>query len=133
MDMKCKTILWRLVWFSTYVLIGAVIFMHLENNDDNNLSGIASENSLTDQLMRALNISRENITAVIKDYCQGFCACREKKKSWSFLNSIDFVLQLLTTIGKIVFVCKEGKMASNSIFLIQGPVEQSRSTESWEF
>ena len=98
--MQCRSILWRLVLFLTYVLLGALVFMHIENNEANNLAEKTLENLLIDRLNKAFNISAENITAELKDFLWN-CTRKENQKAWSFLNSIDFVLQLLTTIGKI--------------------------------
>ena len=52
------------------------------------------------QWVKKYNLSRENITELLQDYDN----MRENraKPAWSFLNSVYFVLQLVTTIGKIV-------------------------------
>ena len=92
-----KKLLVRLISFSIYVLIGGVVFMQIEKEEDQN----AAEQTLDDFLlkwMKTCNISRENVTNMLQD----FQSLKENghKPSWSFTNSVYFVLQLLTTIGK---------------------------------
>lgn len=96
--MQCRSILWRLVSFLTYVLLGGLVFRHVENNEANDPAEKNLENLLIDRLNKAFNISTENITSELKDFLRN-CACNKHQKEWSFLESIDFVLQLLTTIG----------------------------------
>lgn len=105
--MQCRSILWRLVSFLTYVLLGGLVFRHFENNEANDPPEKNLENLLIDRLNKAFNISTENITAELKDFLRN-CTCKKHQKEWSFLESIDFVLQLLTTIGKIMIRCVVG-------------------------
>lgn len=44
------------------------------------------------------NLSQENITNLLKDYDD--TRENEAKPTWTFLNSVFYVLQLVTTIGK---------------------------------
>ena len=48
------------------------------------------------------NLSKENISKMLQDYDK----IKENgaKPAWSFFNSVYFVLQLVTTIGKICFL-----------------------------
>ena len=58
-----KTLLVRLIGFSIYVLIGGVVFMQIEKEEDQN----AAEQTLDDFLlkwMKTCNISRENVTNI---------------------------------------------------------------------
>lgn len=92
-----RKLLLRLIGFSIYVLIGGAVFMQIEKEEDQN----AAEQTLDDVLlkwMKICNISRENVTNMLHD----FRSLKENgyKPSWSFINSVYFVLQLLTTIGK---------------------------------
>ena len=92
-----KKLLLRLIGFSIYALIGGAVFMQIEKEEDQN----AAEQTLDDLLlkwMKTYNISRENVTNMLQD----FQSLKENgyKPSWSFTNSVYFVLQLLTTIGK---------------------------------
>lgn len=72
--------------------------MQIEKDKDDNTAKLTFEDFLG-QWTKTYNISRENITKLLQDYDR---SRREDapKPAWSFLNSIYFVLQLLTTIGK---------------------------------
>ena len=95
-----KTFLLRLVKFLVYVLIGAAIFMLIESDEDKNSSTRTVED-LQGQWITRYNLSRENITKMLQDYDR----MKEigAKPRWNFLNSVYFVLQLVTTIGKSIF------------------------------
>ena len=91
-----KKLLLRLTGFSIYVLIGGVVFMQIEKEEDQNAAEQTDDFLL--KWMKTYNISRENVTNMLQD----FRSLKENgyKPSWSFINSVYFVLQLLTTIGK---------------------------------
>ena len=54
------------------------------------------------QWIKKYNLSRENISKMLQDYDK--IGESEAKPPWSFLNSVYFVLQLVTTIGKILYL-----------------------------
>ena len=70
--------------------------MQIEKGEDDNIAKLTFEDSLG-QWIKTYNISRENITKLLQDYDRS--KEHPPKPGWSFLNSIYFVLQLLTTIG----------------------------------
>ena len=87
----------RVVGLLVYVLIGGAIFMQIEKETGRN----SKSQTLEDFLRRwsnTYNLSQENITNLLKDYDD----TRENgaKPTWTFLNSVFYVLQLVTTIGK---------------------------------
>ena len=71
--------------------------MLIESNEDKNSSTRTFED-LQSQWITRYNLSRENITKILQDYDR----IKEigAKLTWNFLNSVYFVLQLVTTIGK---------------------------------
>lgn len=86
----------RVVGLLVYVLIGGAIFMQIEKETGRN----SKSQTLEDFLRRwsnTYNLSQENITNLLKDYDD----TRENgaKPTWTFLNSVFYVLQLVTTIG----------------------------------
>lgn len=86
----------RVVGLLVYVLIGGAIFMQIEKETGRN----SKSQTLEDFLRRwsnTYNLSQENITNLLKDYDDA----RENgaKPTWTFLNSVFYVLQLVTTIG----------------------------------
>lgn len=86
----------RVVGLFVYVLIGGAIFMQIEKETGRN----SKSQTLEDFLRRwsnTYNLSQENITNLLKDYDD----TRENgaKPTWTFLNSVFYVLQLVTTIG----------------------------------
>lgn len=86
----------RVVGLFFYVLIGGAIFMQIEKETGRN----SKSQTLEDFLRRwsnTYNLSQENITNLLKDYDD----TRENgaKPTWTFLNSVFYVLQLVTTIG----------------------------------
>ena len=99
MATNSKTLLKRLVGFLAYILIGAAILMQIEKDKDKGTSMHTFE-ELKSQWIKKYNLTREIITELLEDYDR----VRENraKPSWSFLNSVYFVLQLVTTIGKVV-------------------------------
>lgn len=97
MEAPLKKSILRLIGFSIYVLIGGAVFMQIEKGEDQS----AAEQTLNDFLlkwMKTYNISRENVRNILRD----FQSLKENgyKPSWSFITSVYFVLQLITTIGK---------------------------------
>ena len=72
--------------------------MQIEKDKDENVAKLTFEDSLH-QWIKTYNMSRENITALLQDYDS--VRERRRKPTWSFINSIYFVLQLVTTIGKV--------------------------------
>lgn len=71
--------------------------MHIEKESGKN----AATNSLEElerHWIKAYNLSRENISKMLQDYDK--VSENRAKPIWSFLNSVYFVLQLVTTIGK---------------------------------
>ena len=103
MDKHCKTILWRLFHFSIYVVIGGVAFMQIEKLEDDNSTEMATFEDSLGQWVKNYNISRENITALVQEYERA--KGNGQKATWNFINSIHFVLQLITTIGKMLHSC----------------------------
>lgn len=99
MAVAYKTPLLRLVGFSVYVLIGGAVFMQIEKDKDDNVAKLTFEESLR-RWIKTYNMSRENITKLLQHYDKA----KEYggKPTWSFINSVCFVIQLVTTIGKIV-------------------------------
>lgn len=95
-----KTCLFRVVGFLVYIIIGGAIFMQIEKDNDKDAATHSLE-ELERQWIKKYNLSRENISKLLQDYDK----MRENgaKPAWSFLNSVYFVLQLVTTIGKICF------------------------------
>ena len=71
--------------------------MQIEKGKDDTTVKLTFEDSLG-QWIETYNISRENITKLLQDYDRS--KEHPPKPAWNFLNSIYFVLQLLTTIGK---------------------------------
>lgn len=94
-----KTLLTRLIGFLVYILIGGAIFMEIEKDNDKDAATHTFED-LRSQWIKKYNLSKENITKLLQDYDD----MREngERPTWSFLNSVYFVLQLVTTIGKLV-------------------------------
>ena len=89
-----KTCLFRVVGFLVFILIGAAIFTQIEKGKDKDA---ATFEDLQRQWTKEYNLSRASITKLLQDYDN----MRENgaKPAWSFLNSVYFVLQLVTTIG----------------------------------
>ena len=99
-----RTLLTRLVGFVVYILIGGAIFMEIERDNDKRATTHAFED-LRGKWIQKYNLSKEVITELLQDYNE--MRKNETKPTWSFLNSVYFVLQLVTTIGKLInFFCK---------------------------
>lgn len=74
--------------------------MQIEKHEDDNSTEMATFEESLGQYIENYNRSRENITALLQEY---ECAKGNGQKStWNFINSIHFVLQLITTIGKML-------------------------------
>ena len=75
--------------------------MQIEKDSDKDAATHSLE-ELERQWIKTYNLSRENISKMLQD----FDKIRENgaKPAWSFLNSVYFVLQLVTTIGKILCI-----------------------------
>ena len=93
-----KTCLFRVVGFLVFILIGGAIFMQIEKDKNSSSAKQYTLEDLQRHWIKKYNLSRENITTLIQDYEN--TRESEAKQAWSFLNSVYFVLQLLTTIGK---------------------------------
>ena len=100
MEASNKKSLLRLLGFSIYVLIGGAVFMQIEKGKDENAAKLTFDDKVR-KWMKIYNMSEENITQLLHDY-QRRERENEQKPTWSFINSIYFVLQLVTTIGKIL-------------------------------
>ena len=85
--------------FLVYILIGGAIFMQIEKDSDTD-DVTHSLEELERQWIKKYNLSEENISKLLQDYDK----IRENgaNPEWSFLNSVYFVLQLVTTIGNIL-------------------------------
>lgn len=105
-----RTLLTRLIGFVVYVLIGGAIFMKIEKDNDKHATTHTSEN-LRSKWIQKYNLSTEIINEVLQDYDE--MRKNGAKPSWSFLNSVYFVLQLVTTIGKLIifhFECNNSNL-----------------------
>lgn len=108
-----KTCLFRVVGFLVFILIGGAIFMQIENDKKNSAAKKYTFQDLQRHWLKNYNLSRENITTMLQDYEN--TRESEARQEWSFLNSVYFVLQLLTTIGKkivLIFVLNDGLLSS---------------------
>ena len=96
-----KTCLFRMVGFLVYILIGGAIFMQIEKRDSDTDAATHSLEELERQWIKKYNLSEENISKLLQDYDK--IRENEANPAWSFLNSVYFVLQLVTTIGNILY------------------------------
>ena len=94
-----KTCLFRMVCFSVYILIGGAVFMQIEKDSDTD-AATHSREELKRQWIKEYNLSEENISKLLQDYDK--IRENEANPAWSFLNSVYFVLQLVTTIGNML-------------------------------
>ena len=99
MEASYKKSLSRLLGFSIYVLIGGAVFMQIEKEKDDNAAKLTFKDYVR-RWIKIYNMSEENITQLLHDY-QRSARESDRKPTWSFINSIYFVLQLVTTIGKL--------------------------------
>ena len=93
-----KTCLYRMAGFLVYIIIGGAIFMQIEKETDTDAATHRLE-ELERQWIKKYNLSKENISKMLQDYDE--IRDNGAKPAWSFFNSVYFVLQLVTTIGKI--------------------------------
>ena len=91
-----------MIGFLVYVLIGGAIFMQIEKDSDTN-AAMHSLEELERQWIKRYNLSEENIRKLLRDYDK--IRENEANPAWSFLDSVYFVLQLVTTIGNILCFC----------------------------
>ena len=94
-----RTLLTRLIGFVVYILIGGAIFMAIEKDNDKHATTHTFED-LRSKWIQKYNLSKEIITEVLQDYDD--MRKNGAKPTWSFLESVYFVLQLVTTIGKLI-------------------------------
>lgn len=73
--------------------------MQIEKDGDTD-TATHSREELERQWIKEYNLSEENISKLLQDYDN--IRENEENPAWSFLNSVYFVLQLVTTIGNIV-------------------------------
>ena len=73
--------------------------MGIEKDNDKHATTHTSED-LRSKWVQKYNLSKDIITELLKD-CDEM-RTNGAKPSWSFLNSVYFVLQLVTTIGKLL-------------------------------
>lgn len=102
-----KTLLIRLIGFVVYILIGGAIFMEIEKDNDKDATTNTFED-LRSKWIQKYNLSREIITELLQDYDE--MRKNGANPTWNFLNSVYFVLQLVTTIGKLIifyFACDD--------------------------
>ena len=71
--------------------------MEIEKDNDKRATAHTFED-LRSKWMQKYNLSKEIITELFQDYDE--MRKNGAKPTWSFLNSVYFVLQLVTTIGK---------------------------------
>ncbi|XP_022782584.1 potassium channel subfamily K member 3-like [Stylophora pistillata] len=93
---SCTRCTFRVVGLLVYVFAGGAIFMQIEKKKGRNSTTQTLEDFLS-QWSKMYNLSRENISNLLKDYDE--TKDNEAKPTWTFLNSVFFVLQLVTTIG----------------------------------
>ena len=74
--------------------------MQIEQDSDTDAAAHSLE-ELKRQWIKKYNLSEENISKLL----QGYDKIRENgaNPAWSFFNSVYFVLQLVTTIGNILY------------------------------
>ena len=70
--------------------------MQIEQDKDEDVATHTFE-ELRRQWIKKYNLSQENITKLLQDYDN--MKQNGAKPTWSYLNSVYFVLQLVTTIG----------------------------------
>ena len=73
--------------------------MEIEKDNDKHATAHTFED-LRSKWMQKYNLSKEIITELFQDYDE--MRKNGAKPTWSFLNSVYFVLQLVTTIGKLI-------------------------------
>ena len=73
--------------------------MEIEMDNDKHATTHTFED-LQSKWIQKYNLSKDIITKVLQDYDE--MRKNGAKPSWSFLNSVYFVLQLVTTIGKLI-------------------------------
>ena len=73
--------------------------MEIEKDSDKHATTHTFEN-LRSKWIQKYNLSKEIITELLQDYNE--MRKNGAKPTWSFLNSVYFVLQLVTTIGKLI-------------------------------
>ena len=94
-----KTLATRLIGFLVYILIGGAIFMEIEKENDKDATTQTFED-LRSKWIQKYNLSKEIITELLQDFDD--MGENRAKPTWSFLSSVYFVLQLVTTIGKLL-------------------------------
>ena len=72
--------------------------MEIEKDNDKHATTHTFE-ELRSKWIQKNNLSKEIITELLQDYNE--MRKNGAKPTWSFLNSVYFVLQLVTTIGKL--------------------------------
>ena len=73
--------------------------MEIEKDNDKQATMHTFED-LQSKWIQKYNLSMDVITEVLQDYDE--MRKNGAKPTWSFLNSVYFVLQLVTTIGKLI-------------------------------
>ena len=73
--------------------------MEIEKDNDKQASTHTFED-LQSKWIQKYNLSKKIITELLQDYNE--MRKNGAKPTWSFLNSVYFVLQLVTTIGKLI-------------------------------
>lgn len=94
-----RTLLTRVISFVVYILIGGAIFMEIEKDNDKHATTHTFED-LRSKWLQKYNLSRDIIAELLEDYNE--MRKNGAKPTWSFLTSVYFVLQLVTTIGKVI-------------------------------
>jgi len=89
-----------------YLLVGALIFMAIENEHQKDLieNNAMNRRLLFDYIINNSNLSREQVEEIFKHFTK-MCVDKTLQNStlnnWDFLPSLMFVTSVITTIGKI--------------------------------
>lgn len=98
-----KVFLMRLVMFLVYLNGGALVFMWIENGNDNSShfnDSVLLLEEIRQNATNTFNISHDQFQDLVQKILQ--TASMKPTKPWSYLHSLMYTMHLLTTIGEVI-------------------------------